>query len=404
MTSTMTGTAAPAMVSTSSGVGRFRAALAAAAVLILYSNIAVFLRLKGLSPIAPAVYVVAIGLLAAPVVAMVGNTWQVVWSPLSGWLAAYFALTAICFAATVITPGATEILFVMLQGMAYLAMALFLFADPLALRAARQGLIWCILGGVTLNIIDFTHPLVFSPLIGRAAGLYLNPNISAIALTLGMIAAIDEVRARYRTVFVLLVGVGVLLTLSRGGAAGFGVALLGLFLAGRLRWPRLVMAGVLLFLAVWGGILLAGAEETVAAGLQQLQGEQMGRLTGQVTDFGTKVRLDVARAGWSEFTSSPLLGAGIGRTFLWALPGSTHNMYLRGLAEMGILGGFAFPAAGLCAILGLPGDRKALGRVFLAVWLVLGMASHNMLEERPELTVLAMLAAEAIVARGRRTD
>lgn len=383
---------------------RIRVVLALGTVLVFYSNIAVFARVHGLSPIPPAAFLIVIGVVALPTMALVGNTWQVLWSPVSGWLAAYFALTAIAFAATAPAPGVIDILGVVLQGVAYLGLALFLFADPAALKAARTGVTWCVIAGVFLNIVDFTHPLLFSPLVGRASGLYLNPNISALALVLGLIATIDSVSRKYRTIYVLLVCLGVLLTLSRGGLAGLSVALLGLIWTRRLVWSRVTIAAALLMVFVWVGILLAGAQDTVAVGAQQLGEQQLGRLMSQSTDFSTRVRIEVAKAGWFEFLGSPLIGAGIGRTFLWSFPSSTHNMYLRGLAEMGILGGLAFPAVALCATLGLPADRKAVGRVFLAAWLVIGLASHNMLEERPELTVLAMFAAEAIVARAPRTD
>ena len=48
--------------------------------------------------------------------------------------------------------------------------------------------------GVVLNIYDFMFPGVFSYDPGRAAGLYVNPNASGIALVFGCVIGLSAVR------------------------------------------------------------------------------------------------------------------------------------------------------------------------------------------------------------------
>ena len=96
-------------------------------------------------------------------------------------------------------------------------------------------------------IVDFLHPGVFYPLgtegtvLGRAAATFINPNRAGEAMLLTFLLAIPVLRPRYRALLLLLVGVGVILTFSRGAILGW--MLLWLFLLLRKAVPKYTLAG-----------------------------------------------------------------------------------------------------------------------------------------------------------------
>ena len=82
-------------------------------------------------------------------------------------------------------------------------------------------LIIAVLLGIILNFYEFFNPLSFSVNIGRAAGMYLNPNVSALALLVGLVFCIDRIGVKWRSFFIGLVGLAVIITFSRAGLLTF---------------------------------------------------------------------------------------------------------------------------------------------------------------------------------------
>ncbi|HXG45163.1 MAG TPA: O-antigen ligase family protein [Gemmatimonadales bacterium] len=358
-----------------------------------------YLALTGHLPVPPAAFVGGLAVAAAPLCLGGGRTWKVLRSPMALWVAAYLAVGGMAFVATPVSKGSLTALASMIAGAGFLMLMMFVLADAAALRVARGMLVALVLVGVVVNLYDLLHPLAFSPFVGRAAGLYVNPNIAAIALVLGMVASLEAVPARWQTGYVLATGVGVFVTLSRTGIIGWVVALAGLLWTGVLRWR--VLFQVVAALVILGLVTLQWTGElgALAARLSTIGNGPLERLALQ-GDFSTKVRYDVAVEALRLFAAHPLAGGGLGATLEWRYPESTHNMYLRLLAEMGLIGVIIYPGAALMALWRPRGAVPAAGRVFLAVWLLFGLFSHNMLEDRPVLTVLALFAAESVVALG----
>ncbi|MEP6991118.1 MAG: O-antigen ligase family protein [bacterium] len=371
---------------------RYQRTLAVLTVLVFFSGVTVWSFDTGLSPLAPNRW---LALFAAMSLPLMGPRHFVALAraPLFRWAGAYLAITA----AWVLVGDPGDIGVVQAQyrlfAVAFLTFALVVFADPCTHIPARRAMAACVVMNALLNVYDLTHPLAFSRDIGRAAGLYVNANISGAALVLGILLSFGVLRGLARHAFVIVGVVGVLATQSRSAALTLVVALLVLTAGGELRVLRL--AGVALVAIVIGvaGLWLSGQLALLAPLVSSGELLQLTRLTSTSGDasvgdfYSTQSRLEYARAAWTSFTNYPLLGGGIGTS------GYTHNMYLMHLADHGVLGLFIYPSFVLAAFAPFRGpDRRMLAAAALAlgVW---GLFSHNALEEMHTLLAAALGAS-----------
>ena len=120
---------------------------------------------------------------------------------------------------------------------------LTIFLETNATLLARQMLVGGVLFNVAVNIFELFVPMSFSGDVGRSSSLYMNPNMAAEALVLGMILSVTVLEPRYRGPYILLTGVGVLTTLSRGGILAWVVAVAGLMLVRGIFPKNLFSAG-----------------------------------------------------------------------------------------------------------------------------------------------------------------
>ena len=74
-------------------------------------------------------------------------------------------------------------------------------------------------------------------------------------------------------------------------------------------------------------------------------------------------------------------------------------MFLKFLAEQGILGLLVYPGALIAAAWGAPHPTRRLVLTFGSVWLVYGLFTHNEFEYRHVLVVLALVAAITVASR-----
>lgn len=249
-----------------------------------------------------------------------------------------------------------------------------------------------------LNAIDTAAPMTFSEVFGRAAGLYGNPNVSGMAILCGALLALGYLDTRLRPFLLGIAGLGILLTLSRGVLLSFGVCIVALAASGRislkgtLTWTAVVasVAALLLLLLIGlDGIQLAYSAIVERGVLDRIADASV--TTGGI-DYSTNLRADVLVEGLRLFLEHPLLGAGIGATNEWSLGVSTHNTYVKQMAEYGIAG-----LALYCWLLFMAMRQSRLRRdggaelVLVIALSVLGLFSHNLLDDWSVLVTWSLL-------------
>lgn len=283
-------------------------------------------------------------------------------------------------------------------------------ADGGARGLARAAIVVVSLVAVGMNLWEITHPMAFSMSLGRSAGFHVNPNISGAALTVGMLLGLPAVPARLRELYVLVVAIGVFTTLSRGAILCWAIVVAFLAASRVVRGKRLALcfaAGAVLSLSVVGamlssgklGYLDGGAETFVRQRLAIGSKEQLG------ADVSASSRSQLALRALEMFGERPVGGYGTGATVEWSEAESTHNVYVRHLAEYGLVGAWLVPVllvlgwraagaqAGVSDDAGAPALRVATARgfiLFIGLW---GLFSHNVLDDGFVLIGLALTAA-----------
>lgn len=257
--------------------------------------------------------------------------------------------------------------------------------DLYVLNLTKWAIVLATLVGVVLNLYDIMFPGTFSNIPGRAAGLYVQPNGSGMALVFGCLVGLTAIRRRWwQEVFVFVSFIGVLVTFSRESILAFVAVMVAGSVAGVLSLRRLAIIGgigIALFVAFnLGNNLLS--EKIVST-------ENWSRVTSQfLSDTSARDRVQVAKRALGAFEEAPLLGQGFGTTGYWG-DVESHNYYLSLLADNGIIG-----------ILLIPGLVLSVRRrswdfyAFAAAFLLWSFFSHNVLDESAGLIALAIEAVE----------
>jgi hypothetical protein len=337
------------------------------------------------------VYFAAYGICAVIIALDLKSAKRMLEKPLVRWaFAALMLFTWGMFVRTFNAPaGIEDYLFFRAFGMrvsaiGFLLCCTMIFDDPSALRITKRAVVVATLAGIALNIYDLMFPGTFSAIPGRAAGLYVQPNTSGIALVFGCLIGLSAIRGRWwREAFVLVSFIGVLVTFSRESIIAFGFVVLGESLAGRLSPRRLAVAGgVGLTLFVAFGMGNNFLSEKIASS------ENWSRLTSQSDDSAIN-RAHLAKRTLGAFEEAPLLGQGFGTTGFWGDDLPSHNYYLDLLADHGIIGIFLIPALLLSV-----GRRSWDFYTFAAVFLVWSLFSFQVLDDASSLICLAIEAVE----------
>jgi O-Antigen ligase len=276
---------------------------------------------------------------------------------------------------------------------------LMIFASPSAVRSARWTLVFSVLLGVTLNIYDFFVPMTFSEFQGRAAGLYINPNISGEALVLGMILSVTILPSSCRGPFLLLTGVGIFLTFSRGAILAWLIAVSGLLLFTKVVRAKDLISTFLVSLLVVGIVLLPKLDAILTTMDQSgaISKDTETRLAWLTDPFGVSdnsalARKYVAEQAWRKFTDHPWIGSGTG-TMYESFDIPPHNQYLSYMLDHGVLGAAIVPLLILSLIWKARGETRRLGLLFGATILWLCFFTHSILDFGHCLVLFALLAA-----------
>lgn len=282
----------------------------------------------------------------------------------------------------------------------------FLLALPLAcLFASRAN--WRTACGIALVALvlsiltDVRYPGTFSFLETRAAGFGVNPNIGASLVSLLLVGVLDWKRPTLSLstcAWCLLALIGVFMTLSRSGILVLGI--IGLMYL-RLCLKRngmgtfIVMSGIALIFAGYATVSSDAARSLLP--MFDARHSRMSFFSGEfdAMDVREDSRVYLIYDYLKLISERPLLGWGTGLNY--AMDVGSHNMFLARWVENGL--------PGLAAYLLLIVMLYRIGRRFqsweciaVAVYLATeSFFSHNLLEDKSLLLVMAITAGRAVL-------
>ncbi|MEA5571823.1 O-antigen ligase family protein [Calothrix sp. UHCC 0171] len=283
----------------------------------------------------------------------------------------------------------------------FLLVTTFLFADRRIQNWTKYVLMSAIGMGVFNNLYHIANPSAFGGLVeGRAVGFYLDPNDCANALILGMILTVEMLPKKLRFLWVVIVGLGVISTFSRGGILAWVVVVMMMSIT------RIVSLQKSLLWVVGIGLILFFATQLGSIGdsvniHNQLDSIALQRVESMidggdvVEDESTIERKAVAEKGWEMFLERPIFGYGIGSTFDYSITKfsvSTHNMFLLYAAEYGIVGILILPLATYAVTHRARGETRKIGIIFTIFILFVSLFSHTVLSLLYYLIPFALMA------------
>lgn len=196
-------------------------------------------------------------------------------------------------------------------------------------------------------VLDFAYPGLLYPtdtsgaVLGRAAAMYINPNMAGEAILLVFLLGCAVMKPKYRTSLFILAGAAIIMTFSRSS-----------IIAWVLLWPillakKILPKSALVVMAIVAGLLFGffGSIENYLQGRTEFDSALDNILARmdffsnyKLNDDSSEERAAVIKAGWELFLQSPIFGSGAGATLFWSHRGSTHNQLLLLAAEYGVLG------------------------------------------------------------------
>ena len=361
-------------------------------IVILYCSYAyLFLFYSGITGIKPLYWYVITAGLALSVILINQNSTKVPRYFLI-WLWVFLCYSLFNFLFSSQSADVQQVLIRNIQSIILMLSFLVIFQQG-GIQNVRLAILIVVLFAVPINFIDFISP-TWSMVPGRASGLYLNPNTSGKILVFAMVASIAAVPTKYRTLYCMFVGAGVLVTFSRTSWFIWALALMILagsgYIAFKSKSVNLVLLGLLgavvVYSLITGGLISVISDSPMG---DYLKPSTLARLGGADLTHDSSVvgRAAVAFKSLDVFQQHPWFGAGLGYTREWNSI-APHNMYLMMAAEGGMLGLAIFIA--LLVILWRNTD--SIGKILVFLFAVRSISSHNMLDQPTTLILLVLVA------------
>lgn len=383
----------------------YQNALVVITVGIFYTNLPLYLYInRGMNMFeAPKHWVLGFILLAVPLLLRQRTVRETLTSPVTLWCFGYVWLTVLWFFQSSQSEMAWQEVRLRFLAIIDLLIFLIIFANAAATRMARQALVAGVLVGVVFQIYELFVPMSFSRVLGRSAGLYMDPNLTGEALVVGMILSVTVLEPRYRALFALVTGLGVFLTLSRGGIVTWVIAVGSLLFGGRLHLKHLVSSGLIGALFITVMLLprldnfLTTLERTGV--INKNMEERLAWLTdpSSVSDRSSWERKYVAQQAWDKIAEHPFFGNGTGSALETDI--QPHNQYLTFMLDHGLIGVTVVPLLVLAVIWGARGETLHLGIVFGVAVILLSLFTHTILYREHSLILFALMAAMTAASR-----
>jgi O-antigen ligase len=375
---------------------RYQYILSIVVTFLFFSDLPDYLFVAPLVPIVPLVWIGVVAVLSIPFLKKAANIPR----PVVAWMLFYVLISLL----SVMTVSADEISMTDFRSkvlsVLFIVMMYAIYQQKSIIQV-KYTILAVMLMSVANNIFELLNPKVFTEAnVGRPAGFYVDPNKTGCALMLAMLLSLTIIKKPYRWISILIAGVGIMATFSRGAILGWVICTV-ILVIGRViceqRRKIILPAVILVFLLISLNPLRlltdyfkgdpSGANWDIVNRLEEFQNPSL-------SEDSAMERQAVAAGGWIAFGKRPFWGNGLASTRKWTVSEvSTHNMYLYYMADNGILGVLFLPGAIFAVVYRNRGEQRTIlicFAIFLSLW---GLFSHEVLAERYTLSSLALIAA-----------
>jgi O-antigen ligase len=384
--------------------------LAILAVLTFFTKLDSFLEKIGIAP-PPLFFIAAFTAASIPLFFSVFTRWEYFPPSIIIWSIIYYTISSLSILAFQTSPSISDALEKRVLYIFFLLlMTLFFSKYEIIQLWARKIILVVGFINIGLFIYEFYNPggLGVQDAVGRSAGFYGDPNDGGAALILSMIFGVELLNPKWRFTFILLTGLGVFLTFSRGAMLILFISIV-IFLALKIIPKKQLLISILATAVI---LQLFAAQAALFGNVYSLlsDNDSASRILSadnSPTSLAQDGRVALAEEALNKFARSPFIGNGIESSRsdtekadsanLDSFTGGAqrqkpHNTYLMLLVEHGFLGFFIYPLLILGAMWNAQGKAKKMGIVFAIFFLIRGTFSHTMLEDRFFLISIALMA------------
>jgi hypothetical protein len=305
-------------------------------------------------------------------------------------------------------PPVRQAYFVKGQFLAGVIVSLVAFELSLNFRNLLITLYLVVIASCAINVIEFFDPRAFpiqlSTTMGRAAGFYQNPNVSAIFIASTIPLLCFQKGRLGRLLCYGITGVGTFVTFSRGGWA-IWLAAVAITELAQFKWKTFQFTPRNIAVMAAGVIGIIALVVAFRPALSLLVGELGSNLDTSTStrlellaNDTTMSRLELARHGLEAFASAPILGHGVGYTSQWEYGYSVHNMFVLMLAEQGLLG-LVWLLLLLVVWWGYP---RPYGWWLVVLFCVTALTTHNYFDEPIPAILITLYLVASHKSRGNR--
>lgn len=246
--------------------------------------------------------------------------------------------------------------------------------------------------------IDWLFPgtLSLSSMGGRPAGFIGNPNGAAFAAAVLLIGCLDWKRSSWRQALISAVALAIVVVSGSRGGLLVILTVLGLLWFSsipRMHDLTLLVARLVSGYAIAATILVAIAMSAWISGSRLVDVAKEGVLE----DHATEERLLALQESFELISTAPWLGRGTG--YVYTMDVGPHNTILRIWIENGVFAVLAYALLYLAIVFLALKRRDWWIGATAVVALLMGMVSHNMLEDRTLLISFGIFLGMSVTAR-----
>jgi len=266
----------------------------------------------------------------------------------------------------------------------------------------RTGMFLGLLVTIVTVVIDVFRPHTFTlEELEGASGLAQNPNGGAFVALLLMVCALDWKKPAFRwkdILIIVLAFFAIILTASRSGILAAGIVSF-VYLARTWKAVRAASKIKATSIFMFFVVLLVLASYVIVESGPVLDDEstkfrRLLDMDAEILRFGDSAsleRLDAVDRSLRIVSERILLGMGTG--YVYSMPVGPHNMYLARWVDNGLIGLLSYLWLISAAFVVNWRNRNTEGMVIAFIVFFFGFFSHNVLEDRTILLLLAISTA-----------